>query len=144
MNRSPRVLVRTVAVLCVVTSLLCGSAFAAAPAASESEAAFNQQLAAKHVKSVVINKYGRSMRVTLNDGTQVITRYPKKQSEQTAKHIRAAGVTVTFLSEKQGLREVNKGKKPHHKIRYIAGGVLIVLILLVGGVLLFRRRGSRD
>jgi ATP-dependent Zn protease len=143
MNRSPRVVVRAMAVLFVVTSLLCGTAFAAA-AASESEEAFNQQLAAKQVKSVAINKYARSMRVTLDDGTQVIARYPKEQSEQTAKRIRAAGVTVTFLSEKQGVKEANKGKKHHHKIRYIVGGVLIVVILVVGGVLLFRRRGSRD
>jgi LPXTG-motif cell wall-anchored protein len=28
----------------------------------------------------------------------------------------------------------------HHKLRYIAGGILIGIIVIVGGVLLFRRR----
>jgi ATP-dependent Zn protease len=143
MNRSTRVLTRAVTALLVLASLFCAGASAALPT-SESEAVFSQQLHAKRVESVAINKYTRSMRVTLKDGTQVIARYPKKQSAKTAARLRAAGVTVTFLSKKQGYEEAKKGKKHHHKIRYIVGGVLIVVILLVGGVLLYRRRGTRD
>ncbi|MHB8233015.1 MAG: hypothetical protein ACYDHT_00010 [Solirubrobacteraceae bacterium] len=130
-------------VILVLACPFCVAASAASPT-SESEAVFSQQLHAKRVKSVVINKYTRSMRVTLNDGTQVTTRYPKKQSAQTATRLRAAGVTVTFLSKKQGYQEAKKGKTHHHKIRYIVGGVLIVVIILVGGVLLYRRRSTRD
>jgi ATP-dependent Zn protease len=143
MNRSTRALTRAVTAIVILVGVFCASASAASPA-SESEAAFSKQLAAKRVESVAIAKYTRSMRVTLKDGTQVTTRYPKKQSAQTAARLRAAGVTVTFLTKKQGYEEAKKGKKHHHKIRYIVGGVLIVVILLVGGVLLYRRRGTRD
>ncbi|HEX3434875.1 MAG TPA: hypothetical protein VHT25_12540 [Solirubrobacteraceae bacterium] len=143
MNRSTRALTRAVMALALLACLFCAGASAASPT-GESEAVFSQQLHAKRVKSVAINKYTRSMKVTLNDGTQVTTRYPKKQSAQTAARLRAAGVTVTFLSKKQGYEEAKKGKTHHHKIRYIVGGVLIVVILLVGGVLLYRRRSTRD
>ncbi len=143
MNRLTTALTRALTALLLLAGLFCASASGASQT-SESEAVFSKQLAAKRVESVAINKYTRSMRVTLKDGTQVTARYPKKQSAQTAARIRAAGVPVTFLTKKQGYEEAKKGKKHHHKIRYIVGGVLIVVILLVGGVLLYRRRGSRD
>jgi ATP-dependent Zn protease len=124
-----------------MATLFSPGALAAATTAGESEAAFKQQLAAKQVRSVVINKYARSMRVTLKDGTQVTARYPKKQSEQTAAHLRAERVAVSFVSKGQGLKEArHPPKKPHHKLRYIVGGVLIVVIVLVVAVLVFRRR----
>ena len=89
-----------------------------------------QQLAAKRVQSVVINKYTRSMRVTLKDGTRkCIARYPKKQSAQTAARAAPAGRDGHLPAKKQGDEEAKKGKKHHHKIRYIVGGVLIVVIL---------------
>lgn len=123
--------------------LLSSSALAAA-LSGEPESAFKQQLDAKQVRSVVINKYQRVMRVTLKDGTQVTTRYPKKQSEETARHLRAEGVTVTMLSKQQASKEAKKGKKHHHKIRYIVGAVVIVVIVIVGAVLLVNRRRTRD
>jgi ATP-dependent Zn protease len=130
--------------------LACGVAFGlfggvalAASAKSESEAEFRHQLEAKQVQSVVINKFTRSMRVTLKDGTQAIARYPKKQSEQTADRLRAKHVSVTILTPDEAKKEAPK-KKSHHKIRYIVGGVVIVVIVLVGGFLLYRRRGLRD
>jgi hypothetical protein len=142
MNRPTRALVAVATALCLLLSLLSSGALAAV--SGESEAAFKQQLAAKEVRSVAINKYGRIMRVTLKDGTQVTARYPKKQSEQTAAHLRALHVPVTMLSKQQGFKEIKKGKKHQHKIRYIVGGVLILVILVVGAVVLFRRGGGRD
>jgi ATP-dependent Zn protease len=124
-------------------ALFAGPAIAASPK-SESEAEFQRQLEAKQVQSVVINKRMRSMRVTLKDGMQVIARYPKKQSEQTADRLRARHVSVTILTPAEARKEAGTTKKSHHKIRYIAGGVLIVVIVLVGGFLLYRRRGLRD
>jgi ATP-dependent Zn protease len=131
--------------------LIAGLALATATVASaaslppgESESAFAKQLDAKEVESVVINSYLREMRVTLKDGTKVSARYPKKQSEQTAAHLRAKGVAVTVLTKKAAEREIKEAKPHHHKIRYIVGGVAIVVIVVVGGVLLFNRRRRRD
>jgi len=109
----------------------------------ESEAAFEQQLASKQIRSAVVNKRLRTVRVTLKDGTHVLGRYPKHQAPQTIARLQAQGATVTVLAKKQAEQEA--GKKPkHHKIRYIAGGVLIVVLLIAGAVLLVNRRRRRD
>lgn len=125
---------------------LCGVLGGAPPAAArasvhvyESEADFAKQLAGKEVKSVIINKRLRSMRVTLTDGRQVFARYPKKQEPQTASRLQARGVAVTVLSRHDAEKEAGS-KKSHHKIRYIVGGVAILLIAIVAAVLLFNRR----
>jgi len=47
-------------------------------------------------------------------------------------------------STKQAEKDAHKGKSHGHKIRYIVGGVLVIVIVLVGGVLLYNRRGGRD
>jgi uncharacterized protein GlcG (DUF336 family) len=109
----------------------------------ESEAAFEQQLASKQIRSAIVNKRLRTVRVTLKDGAHVLGRYPKHQAPRTIARLKAQGATVTVLAKKQAEQEV--GKKPkHHKIRYIVGGVLIVVILIVGAVLLVNRRRRRD
>jgi hypothetical protein len=110
----------------------------------ESEAEFEQQIAAKKIKKAVINRSLRSVRVTLNDGSHVLGKYPKHRVPQTIARLKASGATVTLLSKKEGERQATKGKKHKHKIRYIAGGVLIALIVIVGVVLLIKRRRERD
>jgi N-dimethylarginine dimethylaminohydrolase len=112
--------------------------------APESEATFARQLDAKQVQSVVINKRLRSIRVTLKDGSHVLAKYPKKQSEETIARLHAHGVAVSVLTTKEAEKQAGKGKSHHHKIRYIVGGALILVIVIVGGVLLFNRNRRRD
>jgi hypothetical protein len=112
--------------------------------APESEATFAQQLAAKQIESVIVNKRLRSLRVTLKDGSHVLVKYPKHQEPATVAKIQAKGVTVTVLSTKEAEKQAGKDKAHHHKIRYIVGGVLIVVIVLVIVVLLFNRRRRQD
>jgi anti-sigma-K factor RskA len=141
-----RPLARLLASVLLVLCLLAPGALAAA-VKSESEAELQQQLAAKQVQSVVINKRTRTLRVTLEDGTQVLARYPKKQSEQTAARLRARGVSVTVLTPAEAKREAKqegKSKKSHHKLRYIVGAAVIVVIAIVLAVLLINRRRRRD
>jgi nitrate reductase gamma subunit len=57
--------------------------------------------------------------------------------------LKAKHVTVAVLSKQQAEKEA-KEKPKHHKIRYIAGGVLVAVIVIVGAVLLIRRGRSRD
>ena len=62
---------------------------------------------------------------------------PHVRSELEAKH-----VPVSVLSTSQAKKE--QGKRPvHHKLRYIAGGIVIAIIVIVGGVALYNRRTQR-
>jgi hypothetical protein len=144
---------KAIASFAIVLCLLVAGPLAAAAAAAEetaivyapeSEAKFAQQLDAKKIESVVINKRLRSIRVTLKDGSHVLAKYPKKQSEQTIARLHAHGVAVSVLSTKEAEKQLGKGKSHHHKIRYIVGGALILVIVIVGGVLLFNRSRRRD
>ena len=47
-------------------------------------------------------------------------------------------VPVTVLSHGQAVSEAKK-KPVHHKIRYIAGGIVLGLIVLAGAALLIKR-----
>ena len=143
---------RTRAALALLLALglaFCGVFGGVAPAAGasarayESEADFAKQLAGREVKSVVINKRLRSMRVTLADGRQVFARYPKKQEPQTASRLQARGVAVTVLSKQEAEKEAGP-KKSHHKIRYLVGGAVILVIVIAAAVLIFNRRRRRD
>lgn len=141
----------TLVVLLAFSLALCGLLGGIAAAAEESvivythesEADFAKQLAGKEVKSVIINKRLRTMRVTLADGRHVLASYPKKQEPQTEARLRARGVTVTVLSKHDAEKEAGP-KKAHHKIRYIVGGAVILVILIAGAVLLVNRRRRRD
>lgn len=146
MNRPSRAFLGLTLALVVAVAPLAAVASAAEEGAivytHESEAQFQQQLAAKKVKSVIINKRVRSLRVTLTDGTHVLAGYPAHQEPQTAARLRANGVNVTVLS-KAAAKDEAKPKPVHHKRRYIAGAVLVVLIVIAGAVLLIRRRRQR-
>ena len=149
MNGPIRVIATAAAALCLaaagpLASIAAAAAEATIVYAPESEATFARQLAAKRIESVIVNKRLRSLRVTLKDGSHVLAKYPKKQSEQTIARLQARGVAVTELSTKEAERQAGKGKSHHHKIRYIVGGALIVVIVVVLGVLLFNRGRRRD
>jgi hypothetical protein len=127
--------------------LCCASLLALAPAArgavsyeKESLAEYEQQLAGGQISEVTINKFIRSLRITLKDGRHVLATYPKHEEPTVAAKLKSKGVPVTVLTPEVAQREA-KSKPVKHKLRYIAGGVLIVVILIVGAVLLvFRRR----
>jgi ATP-dependent Zn protease len=146
MNRA----IPTIAGLALALSLAFGPLAAGANAEAtityrhETEAEFEQQIAAKKIKSAVINKSLRTVRVQLDDGTYVLGKYPKHQVPQTIARLKAAGATVSVLSKKEGERQAAKGRKHKHKIRYIVGGVVIVLLVVGGVVWLIRRRGQVD
>jgi len=146
MNRA----VPTLAGLALALSLALGPVAAGANAEGtityrhETEAEFEQQIAAKKIKTAEINKSLRTVRVQLDDGTYVLGKYPKHQVPQTIARLKAAGATVTLLSKREGEKQIGKEKKHKHKIRYIVGGVLIVLIVIGGAVWLIRRRRQID
>jgi len=119
-----------------------GSAAAGEPAihyTRESLQEYEKQLAGGQIAAVTINKFVRSVRVTLKDGRYVLATYPKHEEPAVAAALKAKGVAVTVLSPEVAQKEA-KSKPVKHKLRYIAGGILIVVIVIVVGVLLVVRR----
>jgi nitrate reductase gamma subunit len=109
----------------------------------ESEAAFRQQLASRQIRSAIINKRLRSLRLTLKDGRHVKARYPAHTEPKVARELRHAHVKVSVLSKAQAESEAKKAPR-HHKIRYIVGGVVVALAVIAGAVFLIRRRRLED
>lgn len=147
MNRPTRALTSMMLAVCVALFLLAPGAIAAEATITykhESEAAFAQQLAAKQIRSAIVNKRLRTLRLTLKDGTHVLAKYPKHQEPQTVARLKARGVAVTVLAKTEAEKEAKAKKPSHHKIRYIVGAVVIAVIVIVGAVLLVNRRRQRD
>ena len=132
-------------VLCSVLAAL--SLAAAAGAATpvyvkESEAAWEQQLAAGQIESATINKFLQSVRTTLKDGRYVLVHYPKGQEPRVLKQLAGKHIHVTVLTHSAAVAEAKK-KPIHHKLRYIAGGIVLALIVIAGVVLLARRQRTQ-
>lgn len=139
-------------ILCLVLALALLALPGAAGAAEvtvhytkESLPAFEHQLSSGQVTAVTFNKRLRSMRITLKNGQHVLALYPKHQSGAEAAKIEARHVPVTILTSTQAKAELPKTHTAH-KLRYIAGGALILVIVIVGAVLYLnrKRKGSRD
>jgi hypothetical protein len=135
--------------LCIAL-LACTSALPAPAAAgaviayqNETFKEYEQQLAGAQIQSVTINKRLRSLRITLKDGRFVLAKYGKHEEPNVAAALAAKHVAVTVLTPTVALKEVPK-KAVHHKLRYIAGGIVIVMILIVGAVLYINRKRAAD
>jgi hypothetical protein len=135
-----------------VALLACASLLPAAVAAgaaitvayqNETFKQYEQQLAGAQIQSVTINKRLRSLRITLKDGRYVLAKYKAHEEPTVAAALEAKHVPVTALAPSEALKEVAK-KPVHHKLRYIAGGILIVVIVIVGAVLYINRRRNAD
>ena len=108
----------------------------------ESKEAFEQQLAKHEIESAVFNKKLRRLHIKLKNGKLYLYHYEKKGSAPLDAKLKAGHVTVTVLTPSQAAKEKPGAKK--HKIRYIVGAVVIVLIVIGLVVFFMRRRGMRD
>jgi ATP-dependent Zn protease len=129
------------ALSCVAAIIVGGAGSAAAEVTYQkiSEQEWKSKLGSGQVASVIINKRAQSVRTTLKDGRHVLAKYPKHEYRRVEAELRAAHVPFTVLSKAEA-EKLAKKAPVHHKLRYIAGGILIGIIVVVGGVLLFRRR----
>ena len=144
MHRPPRA--RTLSLLplalCLALALLAPAASAAETTIKyehESQQTYEQQLAGGQIKEATFNKRVRSVHLTLNDGRHVLFKYPAKAEPGIAAQLQAKHVPVTVLKPAEAAREAKK-TPVHHKLRYIAGGILVAVIVIVAVVLLFDRR----
>jgi hypothetical protein len=128
--------------LCLALAILAPAAGAAESTTAythEGVKAFEQQLAGGQIQSATFNKRVRSLRLILKDGKHVLYRYPPKQEPALAAKLASKGVPVTVLKPAEAAKEAKK-VPVHHKLRYIAGGILLAVIIIVGAVLLIDRR----
>lgn len=108
----------------------------------ESYTTFQSQLASGQVRAVTFNKKAHSLHITVTKGGPFLASYPPLQYKTISAQITAKGVPVT-------IEHVTKAgtTKPaaHHKLRYIAAGVLVVVVIVIALVLgLNRRRPPAD
>lgn len=108
----------------------------------ESYQAYQKQLAAGQIQAVTINKRLRSVHVTLKGGSRVLAKYAAREEPKVVSALEAKGVTPTIESKAQALKEAAKPAK--HKLRYIAGGILVVVVIVVGAVLMIDRKRKRE
>ncbi len=111
----------------------------------ESKEAFEQQLAKGEIKSAEFNQRVRSLHITTKNGHLYLYHYEKKGSKPLEDQLRAKHVSFTVLTPSAAATEAKEhppAKK--HKIRYIVGGVVLVLIVVGLIVYFVRRRGMRD
>jgi hypothetical protein len=143
--RAPSAACTATAAACVLAlALVPVSVAGAASEEQESEAAFQQQLAARQIRAAIVNRHLRRMRLTLRDGRHVVAVYPKRHFPALRAQLEAKHVKVTVLTPSQAKQETKKLRHPHHKLRYIVGGVLVVVIVLVAALVLMWRRRRLD
>ena len=120
------------------------AAAAAVPAAAASESKetqqeYEQQLSSGQIASVQLNRRIARVHVTLKDGTRFYYHYGKGERPNVEKQLRAKHVAFVVLSPSEAKSE-EKAQPKKHKIRYIAGGALVLIAVAVGVFLLIRRR----
>jgi 4-amino-4-deoxy-L-arabinose transferase-like glycosyltransferase len=100
----------------------------------ESMQAFQVQLAHGEIRTATFNKKPHSLHLLLSDGRHVLAIYPPHNEPQLAAQLEAKGVPVSVEKHKTKVAPV------HHTLRYIAGGILVIVILAILAVLLVGRR----
>ncbi|MHB8531289.1 MAG: hypothetical protein ACYDC2_01075 [Solirubrobacteraceae bacterium] len=110
----------------------------------ESKEAYEQQLNKGEIKEGTFNKKLRNLHVELKSGRLFLYHYGKKESKKLTSDLEKKHVKVTVLNATAAGKEAKSAPKPAHKLRYIAGGILLAVIVIVGIVLLVNRRRGRD
>jgi hypothetical protein len=136
------VCVASLACACLLPTAVAAAAESTVTYQKESFTEYEKQLAGAQIQSVTINKRVRSLRITLKDGRYVLAKYAPHEEPKIAVALQAKGVPVTLLQPAEVTKEAS-AKPVHHKLRYIAGGILVVVIVVVGIVLYVDRKRKR-
>ncbi len=131
---------------CVALMMLLSAPLAGAATprfTKESKEAYEQQLNKGEIKEGTFNKKLRNLHIELESGQLFLYHYGKKESKKLASDLEKKHVKVTVLSTTAASKEAT-AKPAKHKLRYIAGGILLAVIVIVGIVLLVNRRRARD
>jgi hypothetical protein len=128
--------------MCVLAVGLAVSASALGAAAihfePESVSALEGQLHHAQVHALSVHEAaagGGHIHVSLNDGRHMTVAYAPADQARLVAIAHADGTSVTIAKAK-----AKKAAKAHHKLRYIAAGILVIVIIVVAAVLLIDRR----
>ena len=132
-----------VSIACLACAFACSAAALAHAEAvihyqKESIQAYEKQLSGGEIAAATFNKKIRSLHLTLKDGKHVLITYPPHEQPKFAAALEAKNIPVSVLKPAVAAKEA--AKPVHHKLRYIAGGILVLVIIVVGAVLLVDRR----
>jgi hypothetical protein len=132
-----RPLVPLIALLGVLA--LTPPALGAAPVPTETYASLLHQIDAKkgdpqRVVAATIDKARHHVRVTLADGSRPLIVYPTAQDKFLVDTLLAHHIRPKYTP----------AKKVHHVLRYIAAGVVAVLLLIGAGVWFYTRGREHD
>jgi ATP-dependent Zn protease len=108
---------------------------AATPPTTESYQALLGQISAGQVRSAVINRKPHTVKVTLDDGSVQRIDYPPADEKQLSNSLRKHGAVVKIAKKKKAKKAV------HHRLRYIAAGIVGVVVVV--GLVLLILRGRR-
>jgi len=125
--------------VCLLPTTVASAAEGTVHYAKESLSEYEHQLTAGQIAAATINKRIATVRLTLKNGEHFLVHYGKHQEPTIAAALAAKHVPVTLLKPAEQIAEAKK-TPVHHKLRYIAGGILIAVIVVVGAVLLVDRR----
>jgi hypothetical protein len=109
----------------------------------ESISAYEKQLAAGEIQHATFNKRVRNVHLELKNGEKYLVHYPPKDEPHISSQLHAKGVAVTILSPSAAKSEAAKKGPVHHKLRYIVGGIVVGIAVIVAIVLLVDRRRKR-
>jgi hypothetical protein len=140
-RRVPRIGSVAVSVACLLGACLAISATAVAATVihfePESVPALKTQLnhAQVHALSFHPGKGTGHVHVSLDNGKHMTVAYTSSEQAQLLTVARENNTPVTIAKAK-----ATTAKPAHHKLRYIAGGILVLVIIVVLAVLLIDRR----
>lgn len=130
---------RRILILLVTLALAANGpvAVAATSTVTETYSALLQQIESGQVVVAHVNERTSDIRVTLKNGSEEFVIYPHAQHKAMIDALLRHRARVVYTAHA-------KAKKPvHHVLRYVAGGIVIVLLLIGAGVWVYTR-GQRQ
>lgn len=148
MNRSLRTLTLRLAAVLLVALAFPSVAAAEEEAAvshytKETEKNYEEQLKAHEVTEAKINKRDHNVLLTLKNGEKVFIHLHAHDVEKIEAALHAQNVKYAVESSEEAQKEV-AAKPAKHKLRYIIGGVVIVLVIVAIGYYLFDRKRKSE
>ena len=128
---------RRVALLSALVCVLLGTGTAFGAALTESYATLLHQVDAGQVTIAYVNEETHHVQANLKDGSQQLVAFPSSQHKVFVDSLLHHGVTVIYTRKKPHLKAA--AKPVHHVLRYIAAGVVAVLLLIGLGVWRYTR-----
>jgi hypothetical protein len=140
---APRKGLPAAAVAALLGCLLCAAVTASALAATaihfqkETLPALEKQLRSHEVHALVLHPKPSPghIHASLSNGSHMTIVYAPSEQERIVALARAQGTPVAVA-----VKSTTVKKPVHHKLRYIAGGILVAVIVVVAVVLLIDRR----